>query len=168
MVADWEPLLSSLTRFPVHVSKIRIRVPLSLAVAKRVPWMFSVMQLRLETQRKLWLAQWWVPLHFKWRAFRSVPAAYFWNSFRSVPRIFQWNSFRSRSVPHCKKSFPFQNVPKFLEPFQLFWRAYYFLILFDLFPTTNVANLVGNCWLSIWICHGYGFFLEKMFTWGLV
>ena len=51
MVADWEPLLSSLTKLPVRVSNILIKVPFSLAVANRVPWMLRVMQLKLKNNK---------------------------------------------------------------------------------------------------------------------
>ena len=48
MVAGWDPLLSSVNITPLSVLKTLINVPLSLAVANRVPWIFNIKQLSLQ------------------------------------------------------------------------------------------------------------------------
>lgn len=53
MEAGWAPRLSSLTSIPVVVSNIRISVPFSEAVARRVPWAFRARQDR---------AAWWASI----------------------------------------------------------------------------------------------------------
>ena len=48
MVAGCDPLLSSVNITPLSVLKTLINVPLSLAVANRVPWIFNIKQLSLK------------------------------------------------------------------------------------------------------------------------
>ena len=55
MVAGWDPLRNSVNITPLSVLKTLINVPLSLAVANRVPWIFNIKQLSLKKQGYIYI-----------------------------------------------------------------------------------------------------------------